>query len=72
MHHKNLVKFFSMKDNAVLNFADGSKRECVYVVYELVTQGSMLDFLLQRGTFRTDACKFYFKQLLLGLQYIHS
>lgn len=38
----------------------------------MITGGELFDYIANSGAFNEDVCKFYFKQMLQGIHYIHS
>ena len=51
---------------------NGEKKPCSYLVYELMPKGSLDKKIQVLGTFSEEICRYYFKQLLDGLKYLHS
>lgn len=51
---------------------DGDKKLCCYNVYDLMAQGSLDHQLTKKGFFNEEICRFYFRQLLLGMNYFHD
>ena len=43
-----------------------------YVALELVSGGELFDWVSNSGAFSEPVCRYYFKQLLTGLNYMHS
>lgn len=44
----------------------------IFIVLELVTGGELFDKIVQAGKFNEDDTRFYFRQLIEGVQYCHS
>lgn len=61
MHHENVVQIIDIQKDS--NF---------YIFEEYVDQGELLNKVLLRGNLTESEAAFYFKQILVGLQYIHS
>ena len=72
LNHKHLVNFVKFCDKSVITMNDGEKRNCCYNVYELMSRGSLEENLKRRGPFNEEICRFYFKQIILGLTYFHD
>lgn len=50
----------------------GQQVEVAYIAQEMIAGGELFDYVANSGPFKEDVCKFYFKQMLLGVHYIHS
>jgi serine/threonine protein kinase len=59
------------KESAVQVKSDGRKAEIAYMVLEFITGGELFDFVAL-GAFQEPVCRFYFKQMLQLLHYVHS
>jgi serine/threonine protein kinase len=67
-----LVKLFNVQKNAVYTHKDGHETPVAYIAQELITGGELFDYVANTGAFSPPICRFYFKQLLMGLHYLHS
>jgi len=47
-------------------------RKVAYIVFELAERGQLFDYILQSGEFSEPVARYYFKQLLEGLEYTHN
>ena len=70
--HDNVVRYHSFKENAVLQKPNGQTKNVHYIVQEMITGGELFDYIANTGPFTESVCKFYFKQMLQGIHYIHS
>ena len=70
--HKHIVGFIKFNEKSTMIMNDGDKKQVCYNVYEIMNRGSLDDHLKIRGPFSEEICRFYFKQLLLGLSYLHD
>lgn len=52
--------------------SNGQSVEVAYIVQELILGGELFHYVRNTGPFKESICKYYFKQMLLGLNYIHS
>ena len=43
-----------------------------YIAQEPVLGGELFDYIFNTGAFDEPICRYYFKQMLTGLHYIHS
>jgi serine/threonine protein kinase len=44
----------------------------IYIVLELATGGELFDYVAIGGRYSEEVCRFYFRQLIDGLYYVHS
>lgn len=52
---------------------DGSvKKKCEYIVLEIAKGGELFDYIANSGELQEDEARFFFKQLLMGLDYCHN
>jgi serine/threonine protein kinase len=47
-------------------------RQAAYIALELADMGTLFDVVLETGAFSEDLARYYFKQFLEGLAYIHN
>ena len=72
LDHENVVRYHDFKEDATLNKAGGTTKNVAYIVQEMITGGELFDYIANTGAFTEEVCKFYFKQMLQGIHYIHS
>ena len=72
LDHKHVVKYFDFKESAVMTKSNGTQVEVAYIVQELIQGGELFDYVANSGPFSEKICKYYFKQVLQGIHYIHS
>lgn len=48
------------------------KKKCTYLVYELMSNGTLSKKLTVMGALPEQYCRYYFKQLVDGLDYLHK
>jgi serine/threonine protein kinase len=72
LDHPSLVKILAYNSDAIYYHKSGKVTKIFYIAQELVTGGELFDFVAFTGAFSEQICRFYFKQLLLGLHYLHS
>jgi len=49
-----------------------ASRTKIFIVLELVTGGELFDKIVSEGRFNEDTARFYFRQLVSGVEYCHS
>lgn len=70
--HPSIIKLFgySSKSNAVKE--DGSELPVNYIAMEYAENGEIFDFISESGKFSEKESRFYFHQLIEGLEYMHN
>ena len=71
LNHPFLVKFYGSNPDAVYTNKKGIKTRVAYIAQELISGGELFDYVNQ-GAFSPQICRYYFKQMLIGLHYLHS
>ena len=72
LDHQNIVKYYQFQENSVQNKKSGEKVPVAYIAQEPVLGGELFDYVANTGPFSEEICRYYFKQMLLGLHYLHS
>ena len=67
-----MVRYHDFKEDATLQKASGTTKNVAYIVQEMITGGELFDYIANTGAFTEEVCKYYFKQMLQGIHYIHS
>ena len=49
-----------------------ASRTKIFIVLELITGGELFDKIVAEGRFSEDTARYYFKQLVDGVQYCHT
>ena len=62
VHHKSIVKLMEVL----------ASRTKIFIVIELVTGGELFDKIVSAGRLDEDKARFYFRQLVDGVEYCHS
>lgn len=66
-----MVKLIDYKEDALWHKSDGRTVAVAYMVLELVQGGELFDFVAL-GAFSEPVCRYYFKQMLQVMHYVHS
>jgi serine/threonine protein kinase len=70
--HPNIVKLHGFSDKAVAIKEDGSELSVNYIAMEYAENGEIFDFIAESGKFTEPEARYYFHQLIEGLEYIHG
>ena len=72
LNHPHLVKYFTFRENGVHTKISGQKKTVDYLITELVPNGELFEYVSVTGAFSENYCRYYFKQILQGLHYLHK
>ena len=72
LEHNQIVKYYGSKENATLIKKDGTHINVAYIVLEFIPGGELFDYVANTGPFPERIIKYFSKQILLIVQYIHS
>jgi len=72
LSHPNIVNLIEYGKDAVVEKSDGRKEPVIYMVLELATGGELFDYVATTGRFAEPMARFYFHQLISGLEYVHN
>lgn len=73
VNHPNVVRLVHSNENGV--YAKKQSRgnyNCMYMVMDLCPNGELFDVLFKTGAFAEPICRFYFKQIIEGLEACHG
>ena len=71
LRHKHIIEMLDEGWNTYTK-KDGSQKDVYYIVLENAKGGEIFDYIEESGPFSEDESRYYFRQLLDGLQYCHS
>ena len=71
LNHPNIVNFMEYNQDGVDEKKNGTKVPVSYIVLELATGGELFDYVATTGKFSENVARFYFQQLINGLEYVH-
>jgi serine/threonine protein kinase len=66
-----MVRLIDFKTDSVQKKSDGREVPIAYMVLELITGGELFDFVALKR-FSPKVCRYYFKQMLQVVHYLHS
>lgn len=71
LNHPYMVRLLNFKEDAIWVKGSGQQVRVAYMALELITGGELFDYVaLER--FSPEISRYYFKQMLQALHYIHS
>jgi len=72
LSHPNIVNLLEYSKEAHVEKEDGTKYPVICIALELATGGELFDFVALTGKYSERIARFYFKQLINGLDYVHQ
>lgn len=70
--HPHIVQLYEADENGIKLKKSGEKEDVLYLVLELIKGGELFDFIALTGAFSEPVARFYFKQLISGLEYLNG
>jgi serine/threonine protein kinase len=72
LHHPNIVNMVEFSNEGVVQKSNGKQYPVIYIVLELATGGEFFDYIATGGMFPERISRFYFRQLIEALDYVHT
>jgi len=70
LDHKNVIKMYDCFEQ--VQYPGYSTKPTVVMVLELATKGELFDFFMHTGKFEAKLARWFFKQMIDGLEYCHK
>ena len=70
-NHSNVIKIID-HDTSTYQKTIGTKKEVSFIVQELASGGELFDIILISGKFNENVARYYFKQMMDGIEYCHN
>lgn len=72
LDHKNVIKVFDYFDNVESLVSGSGADTTTVIVLELATKGEFFDFFMYTGHFEPPLARWFFAQMIEGLEYCHN
>ena len=72
LNHPNIVNLLEYSKDGVVEKSNGTKEPVIYIALELATGGELFDYVALTGRFNEPIARFYFRQLIEGLDFVHQ
>ncbi len=72
LHHPNIVNMIEFSQDGIVQKKNGGQYPVIYIVLELATGGEFFDYIATGGRFDESVARFYFKQMIEALYYVHQ
>ena len=71
LEHPNIVRLKYFGEDIYVNEEKGTQKNVFFIAIELAKGGELFDFLSISGKFSEPMARYYFKQLMDGIEYCH-
>lgn len=72
LDHTNIIKFKSLITDGLYKSHKGVEKRVAYSVIELAGRGEIFEVLFKIGPLNENISRFYFKQLINAIEYLHN
>lgn len=72
LNHLNVLNVLEPCKQGKVEYRDGRTKDVLYVVLELAQGGELFDYLMETGKFGERMSRYYFQQMIAGIEHIHS
>ena len=72
MDHPNILRLIDYKTKAEAIRVDDTKLKLKYITLEYAEGGELFDYIAETGRFSEDQARYFFKQLISALEYMHK
>ena len=72
LDHPNIIKLLDYSDGTHYVNHYGQEATVVYIASELCDNGNLYDWVANTGAFSEEIARYYFHQLISGLEYLHT
>ena len=70
--HPNIVNLIDCNESGTYTRKSGETYSCFYILMELCPNGELFDMIYNTGKFEESIARFYFRQIIEGLEACHS
>jgi len=73
LKNKHIVKYYEYQEKAeYVKLSNGEKYDVAYIAQEPIMGGELFAHVYHTGVFSEEICRYFFKQILVGLHYMHK
>ena len=72
LDHPYICKNYEFQENRKLMKTNGITKEVSYIVQDAVKGGELYSYVANSGIFSEDICRYFFRQMLKALHYLHT
>jgi len=70
LNHKNVIRMYDSFEN--VQYPGVTEKPTVVMVLELATKGELFDFFMETGSFEPPLARWFFRQMIDGVEYCHN
>lgn len=70
LEHVNVIRMYDCFEN--VQYPGYTEKPTVVMVLELATKGELFDFFMHTGKFEPPLARWFFKQMIAGMEYCHN
>jgi len=70
LDHMNVIRMYDCFEN--VQYPGYTEKPTVVMVLELATKGELFDFFMHTGKFEPPLARWFFKQMIAGMEYCHN
>lgn len=72
LNHPNVLRLIEFNESGVKKKKNGDEMPVTYGVIELASGGEIFDFIAETGKFSEPVCRYFFRQIIDGLDAVHK
>ena len=72
LDHPNIVSLWEYSSDGILRDQNGTETQVFYLVLEFCEYGELFDLIAESGAASESLARYYFHQLISGLEHLHS
>jgi len=72
LDHKHIVKYYEFNEAAIMKKTNGKEATVAYIAQEPIMGGELYQYVNSTGAFSERICRYFFKQMIMGLHYLHT
>lgn len=73
LNHPSIIRFVDLRTNGqYTSRKTGAHKTKIYAIIELAPNGELFDVIFHAGAFDENLARFYFKQFLTSVEYLHA
>jgi serine/threonine protein kinase len=72
LNHQHIVKYHEFNEASIMKKANGKEATVAYIAQEPIMGGELYQYVNSTGAFSEKICRYFFKQMIKGLHYLHT